>query len=77
MILKQSAIVLLGGLIIGVGCALVLTTLVVSLLYGVSGLEPVTFLTAILGLILVGLAASYFPARRAARVNPMVALHSE
>ena len=77
MILKQSATVLLIGLIIGVVCSLILTTLVVSLLYGVNAHEPLTLLGAVLGLILVGLAASYFPARRAARVDPMVALHSE
>lgn len=77
MILKQSATVLLIGLTIGVICSLILTTLVVSLLYGVNAHEPLTLLGAVLGLILVGLAASYFPARRAARVDPMVALHSE
>jgi predicted permease len=77
MVLRQSAVTMGIGLAIGLVSAFVLARFIVSLLYGVSAKEPLAFLGIALGLALVGLLASYVPARRAAKVDPMVALHYE
>jgi ABC-type antimicrobial peptide transport system permease subunit len=65
------------GLGIGVVAALMLTHLISGLLYGVQATDPVTFVEIVAGLLLVGLAASYVPARRASRVDPIVSLKYE
>ena len=66
---------------IGVGIGVVLagigSTLVESLLYGVRGLDPVTFVGASLLFSVVTLAATYIPARRALRIDPVSALRAE
>jgi predicted permease len=65
------------GVVLGLGIAAVGSQLVQSLLYGMSGLDPVTFGGACALFILVGLLATYLPARRALAVDPMVALRNE
>ena len=77
MVLKQSATTLVMGLAVGLAGALLLGRFIAGLLYGVSVAEPLTFAATVVVLALVGIVASYFPARRAARVDPMVALHQE
>jgi ABC-type antimicrobial peptide transport system permease subunit len=65
------------GIALGVVGALALTRLMQSLLFEVSPQDPVTFVAAAAFLLLVGLLASYVPARRAAMVDPAVALRAE
>ena len=68
--------VLLGG-VVGIGVALALTRFLRSLLYEVEPTDPLTFASVALVLALAALLASYLPARRAARVDPIVALRYE
>ena len=65
------------GVVIGTAGALVLTRFMTSFLYGVGPSDPLTFVAVSVLLICVGATASYIPARRAARVDPLVALRYE
>jgi putative ABC transport system permease protein len=65
------------GVAVGLVAALVLTRVLQSFLYGISTSDPLTFTGVALLLTLVGVAASFFPARRATRVDPIVALRYE
>jgi ABC-type antimicrobial peptide transport system permease subunit len=62
---------------VGLGVALVLTRSVASLLYGVKAADPVTFVTMAAVLVVAALGGCYVPARRATRVNPIVALKTD
>ena len=77
LVLRQGAALTLVGMALGVGAALGLTRVLRTLLYGVGVTDLATFLLVPLVLTLVGLAASYVPARRAARVDPLVAMRAE
>ena len=77
LVVRQGLVLAGIGVAIGVGLAGVGSSLLESLLFGVRGLDPVTFAGAGLLFALVAVSASYLPARRAARVDPVVALRNE
>ncbi|HEV2420767.1 MAG TPA: ABC transporter permease [Candidatus Acidoferrales bacterium] len=77
LVLSQGAQLTVIGGVIGIGAALGLTWLASSLFFGVSARDPLTFVAVGILLILVSGAACYLPARRAVRVDPMVALRYE
>ncbi|HKP88120.1 MAG TPA: ABC transporter permease [Blastocatellia bacterium] len=77
MVLGQGLRMTFIGLAVGLTAALFLTRVMASLLFEVSATDPITFILAGIGLTAVGLFACIVPARRAARVDPMVALRYE
>jgi len=77
MVLRRSLTVTLAGIFAGVTAAVALTSFMNALLYGVSPLDPVTFVVVIGTLVVVAALAAYLPARRAARVDPLDALRFE
>jgi len=74
MFLRQGLLLTCIGIALGLGAAVGLTRLMTALLFGVSPLDPVTFVAVALILGLVALLASYLPARRASSVDPVEAL---
>ncbi len=77
MVLRQGLGLALAGAAVGLACALVVSQLMAGLLYGVRPTDPLTFAGVALLLIGVALLACYIPARRAIRVDPLVALRHE
>jgi len=77
MVVKQGIVLVLLGAAFGVAAGLGLTRYLRSLLYGVDPLDPITFIEVVALLVVVALVACYIPARRAAQVDPMVALRYE
>ena len=77
MILRETLILVVIGMAIGVPAALGAAKLISSQLFGLNPSDPVTLVTAVVLLTLVAALAGYLPARRASRVNPLVALRYE
>jgi putative ABC transport system permease protein len=77
LVMRQGGMLIATGAALGVIGSLLLTRLLTSMLYGVSAADPATFAGVALSLVGVALLACYVPARRATRVDPMVALRLE
>ena len=74
LVMRQGLVLALGGTAVGVGAALVVTRWLESILFEIDPLDPVTFVLVPLLLTAIALTASFFPALRAAKVQPTVAL---
>jgi ABC-type antimicrobial peptide transport system permease subunit len=77
MILRESTWLAIAGIFAGIGAAVALARLVKSMLYGIQPNDPATIASGVLILLAVAFAASWIPARRAARMQPMEALRHE
>jgi putative ABC transport system permease protein len=77
MTMREGLVLAVVGIAIGLGGAWALSRLMESLLFGVSARDPFTFVAAPLLLLVLALVATMFPARRAARVDPMTAIRME
>ena len=77
MVYRESLLLMLAGLLLGVPVILVAARLLDTLLFGVSGADPLTLAGAMAILVAIGGLASYLPAYRASRVDPLTALRQE
>jgi putative ABC transport system permease protein len=77
LVISQGMVPVITGIVVGLGAAIGLTRLMSTLLFGVKPTDVATFVTVALMLAAIGVLASYLPARRATKVDPLVALKGE
>lgn len=76
-VIREVSVWIVAGIAVGLPVTIEGGRLVGKMLYGLSGTDPSSLIAAVLVLLVAGLIAGYLPARRAARVDPVVALRSE
>ncbi len=77
MIVRETLELTAVGIVIGIPCAVATAHLITHLLFNVTAYDPLTLAAVAIVLVTVAVAASYIPARRAMKVNPIVALRYE
>ena len=77
MVLREGLVLMMVGLIAGLTAGLMAAKALASLFYGVSPMDPISIVVTVILIEAVSLLAGYIPARRAANVDPMVALKCE
>jgi putative ABC transport system permease protein len=77
LVIRGGLLLAVSGIAIGIAGALTLTRIMSTLLYETSAVDPATYLLCAMIFVLVALLASYFPARRATRIDPAEALRAE
>ena len=77
MVLREGARIAIAGVAVGVAASAALTRLVSGLLFGVAPNDPLSFAIAAAAILVIALVSSYLPARRAAAVDPLIALRAE
>jgi len=77
LVLRQSLGLVLGGVLVGLGMAMAVTRLMSSILWGVKPTDPIALAGGVVFAVVVSLVASYIPARRATKLDPMAALRYE
>jgi putative ABC transport system permease protein len=77
LVLGRGLKLTMGGIALGLAGAFALTRFMQNVIFGISAADPLTFLGVSALLMVTAIAASYFPARRASRIDPMTALRTE
>jgi ABC-type antimicrobial peptide transport system permease subunit len=77
LVMSESMLLVLAGVVVGVAVALGSSRLVATFLFGLAPTDALSMAAAVVVMIVVSAIAGYLPARRASRVDPMVALHAE
>ena len=77
LVLRHGLMLGLLGIAIGIGGALVMSRIIGSMLYGTGANDPLTYLVVSVTFLVIAMVASYIPARRAARLDPLLALRWE